>query len=251
MKRIGMLIRLSPFGLIVIASVCMADCSIITVRYHERVPYVQTASNGVEGLTGTPVALAFRKAEIPFIWKKTPAKRQIKVLRDNSGCDCLVGWFKNPDREKFAKYTHHIYQDQPQIALARADNDRLQNGISVDSVLSNPGLKLLVKDGYSYGSYLDTKIAQHKPTIDRSTTENINMLRKIHFKRGDYFFVSPEEADGLIQSSGLQKEDFKYISFSDMPEGQKRYIMCSQKVEDEVIEKLNTAITEFVSKNKQ
>ncbi|MBW2204389.1 MAG: transporter substrate-binding domain-containing protein [Deltaproteobacteria bacterium] len=243
-----MLIMFSIFGLIVNASVCMAECSVITVRYHERVPYIQTTPNGVEGLTGTLVALSFKKAGIPFIWKKTPSKRQIKVLKDNSGCDCLVGWFKNPDREKFAKYTHHIYQDKPQIALARFDNGKLQNGIGVDSVLSNPGLKLLVKDGYSYGSYLDARIAEHKPAIDRSTTENINMLKKIHFKRGDYFFISPEEADGLIESSGLPKEDFKYITFSDMPEGEKRYIMCSQKVEDEVIEKLNAAINAAITK---
>jgi len=243
MKRIGMLIIFSVFGLAVTAALCMADCSVITVRYHERVPYIKTTPDGVEGLTGTPVSLAFKKAGIPFIWKKTPSKRQIKVLKDNSGCDCLVGWFKNPDREKFAKYTHHIYQDKPQIALARADNGKLQNGISVDSVLSNPGLKLLVKDGYSYGSYLDARISRQKPVIDRSTTENVNMLKKIHFRRGDYFFISPEEADGLIESSGLPKEDFKYIMFSDMPEGEKRYILCSQKVEDEVIEKLNTAIS--------
>lgn len=238
-----MLIMFSLFGLIVNADVCMAECSVIILRYHERVPYIQTAPNGVEGLTGTPVVLAFKEAGIPFIWKKTPAKRQIKVLKDNSGCDCLVGWFKNADREKFAKYTHHIYQDKPQIALARADNGNLQSGVSVDSVLSNPGLKLLVKDGYSYGSYLDAKITQHKPAIDRSTTENINMLKRIHLKRGDYFFISPEEADGLFESYGLPKEGFKYITFSDMPDGEKRYIVCSQKVEDEVIEKLNTAIT--------
>jgi len=243
MKKIGMLIMFSLFGLIVNADVCMSECSVITLRYHERVPYIQTGPNGVEGLTGTPVASAFKKAGIPFVWKKTPSKRQIKVLKDNSGCDCLVGWFKNADREKFAKYTHHIYQDKPQIALARADNGNLQSGVSVDSVLSNPGLKLLVKDGYSYGSYLDAKITQHKPAIDRSTTENINMLKRIHLKRGDYFFISPEEADGLFESYGLPKEGFKYITFSDMPDGEKRYIVCSQKVEDEVIEKLNTAIT--------
>jgi ABC-type amino acid transport substrate-binding protein len=174
----------------------------------------------------------------------------MKIIEDNEGCDCAVGWFKNPDREKFAKYTYHIYQDKPQIALAGADNEKLQNGITVDSVLSNPKLTLEVKDGYSYGSFLDGKIVQHKPVIDRTVNENINMLKKIHSKRADYFFIAPEEADGLIESSGLPKSDFKYVIFSDMPEGEKRYILCSQKVGDEVIEKLNTAITEYVLKSK-
>lgn len=237
------------FVLLFSISECLADCTLIMLHYHERVPYVMTTENGVEGLTATPTAAAFKKSGIPFQWKNTPPKRQMKVIENNEGCDCAVGWFKNPEREKFAQFTHYIYQDKPQIALARADNENLQNGVNVDSVLSNTKLILGVKDGYSYGSFLDAKIVQHKPVTDSTSTENINMLKKIHAGRGDYFFIAPEEAEELIESSGLAKKNFKYITFSDMPEGEKRYIMCSQKVADEVIEKFNTSITENVIKN--
>jgi len=247
-KKLGMLFMFSLSGLIVSVAVCWSDCSTITILYNERVPYIKTTPDGVEGLVATPAALAFKKAGIPFSWKKTPTRRQMAMLKNNDSCDCMVGWFKNSEREKFAKYTNHIYQDKPQIALARFDNDNLQNITSVDFILSNPGLTLLCKEGYSYGIFLDAKFTQHKPTIFRATVENINMLRMIYYKRNDYFFIAPEEADALIESSGISKKDFKHVKFSDMPEGEKRYILCNQKVGDEIIEKLNAAITEYVLK---
>jgi len=97
---------------------------------------------------------------------------------------------------------------------------------------------------------LDEKIARYQPNIDRTTSENILSLKKVHLKRIDYFFIAQEEADGLIESSGIPKNDFKYIMFSDIMEGEKRYIMCSLKVSEETIEKLNQAIVENASQNK-
>jgi polar amino acid transport system substrate-binding protein len=230
--------------LLLAASESMAGCDSVNVHYNERIPYLHKTENGVEGLTATPTAAAFQKAGIPFRWENTPSKRQMKIIKENGGCDCLVGWFKNPEREKFAKYTHYIYQDKPQIALTRADNKKLRSGTTVDSVLSDPELTLEIKEGYSYGSFLDAKIAQYKPKIDRTIYENINMLKKIHAKRADYFFIAPEEAQGLIESSGLPRKDFKFIEFSNMQKGEKRYILCSQKVGDDLIERLNKALTD-------
>jgi polar amino acid transport system substrate-binding protein len=229
---------------------CVAECSLIKLHYNQRVPYASATENGVEGLTAIPAALAFKNSGIPFQWENTPIKRQMKMIEDNEGCDCLLGRFKTAGREKLAKFTHPIYQDKPQIALARADNDKLQNNVSVDSVLSNQQLKLEVKEGYSYGVVLDEKIARYQPNIDKTTNENILSLKKIHSKRMDYFFIAQEEADGLIESSGIPKNDFKYITFSDITEGEKRYIMCSLKVSDEIITKLNRAIENNL-KNKQ
>ena len=237
------------FFLLLSLSEYSAACDLITLYYHDRIPHSQRTENGIEGLIASPSALAFEMAGIPFQWKKTPPKRQIKIIEDNEGCDCAVGWFKNPEREKFAKFTLHLYQDRPYIAIVRADNKKLQSGITIDAALSNSKITLAIKDGYSYGAFLDTKIAMYKPVAERTSTNNINMLKKIHAGRNDYFFIAPEEADCLIESSGFPKKDFKYITFSDIPEGEKRYIMCSQKVEDEIIKKLNHAIQKYVLEN--
>lgn len=226
-----------------------AECDPITAHYHERVPYHHTTGSGVVGLTADPTTWAFNKAGLHFSWKKTSAKRQMKLLQDNQGCDCLVGWFKTPERLLFAKYSHAIYQDQPPIAIARSDNDILQSDMSVVDILSNKNLKLLLKDGYSYGTFLDKKIAQYHPSVVKATGENVNMLKMIHRKHADYFFIAPEESTPLIEVSGLPIEDFKLLRFPAMPAGEKRYILCSRRVEDAMMEKLNRAIDAYMNKD--
>ena len=226
-----------------------AECERIAVHYNERVPYQQTTGNGVVGLTADPATWSFNKAGLDFSWKKTSPKRQLKLLQDNEGCDCLVGWFKTPERLAFAKYSHAIYQDKPQIALARADNDILQSDMSIVDVLSNKNLKLLLKDSYSYGAFLDKKIAQHHPSVVKATGENVNMLKMIHKKRADYFFIAPEELTSLLELSGLPIADFKSLTFPAMPVGEKRYILCSRRVEDAMMEKLNRAIDAYMNKD--
>jgi len=242
-KCFAILVACIP-ALILSSPPSLADCDTVTVHYHVRVPYVEATPIGLAGLTGTPAALAFEKAAIAFQWKQTPSKRQLLTIRRNTGCDCSIGWFKNPERQKFAKFTHHIYQDEPQIALARADDSRLYAGMTVDTALANRQLKLEVKDGYSYGVFLDAKIARHRPKLSRTTGANVRMLKKIHQRRADYMFIAPEEAASLIQLSGFPAADFKFVRFADMSEGEKRYILCSRKVGDDIIEKLNAAIAE-------
>ncbi len=239
------------FGFVSRPPVLTADCdNQLTVHYNERPPYLETLPQGVKGLTADPATLVFKNAGLSFTWEKTPSKRQMAILKRNIGCDCLVGWFKNPEREIFAKYTHSIYQDKAQIALTRADNQQIKSGGSVEEILANRNLSLLVKDGYSYGSFIDKKIAENNPKLTKKVYENIKMLELIYRNRYDYFFIAQEEANGLIKASGFPRKDFKYIQFSNMPEGEKRYILCSQKVGDDIIEKLNTVITEPVLNNK-
>lgn len=219
----------------------------IALHYQERVPYMVTTAIGVEGLTASPAAIAFEKAGIPFHWQLTPSNRQLDIVQNNTGKDCLLGWFKNPEREAFAKFTLPLYQDKPMGALSRADNTKIPDNPSVDGMLTDPNLILLVKDRYSYGSFLDEKIAEYAPNTETTTDENTNMLQIVHLQRADYFFIAPEEASSLISAAGFTEEDFKFIEFADMPLGNSRYIMCSFQVEDAVIEQLNAAIRQYVT----
>ena len=251
MKQVTLLWIMAMF--MVTSSVCSviygAECQPIVIHYNERVPYLQTTEGGVVGLTADPANWAFQKVGLDFYWKKTSSKRQMKILQENKGCDCLVGWFKKPERTAFAKYSHAIYQDEPQIALARADNDKLRNDMTLDDLLSQPNLKLLVKDGYSYGDFLDEKIVRHHPLVLTTTGENTNMLKMIHKKYADYFFIAPEESYPLIRSLGLPIEDFKSLTFPDIPSGEKRYILCSRQIEDAIMNKLNNAIEAYMKKD--
>jgi ABC-type amino acid transport substrate-binding protein len=220
--------------------------SIITVHYNERPPYLVTTDTGVSGLTGDPVTIAFEKGGVPFRWEQTPTKRQMYILQQNTGQDCVIAWFKNAERESFARFTLPVYRDKPQIALARADNENITANGTVGAFFGNPQLTLLVKDGYSYGDFLDQKIAAYQPNRLVTTNENSGMLKMIHAGHADYMLVAPEEADGLIKTSEFYAQDFREIHFSDLLLGEERYILCSMQVKPAVIEQLNEAIRQYV-----
>jgi hypothetical protein len=155
-----------------------------------------------------------------------------------------VGWFKNPDREKYAVYSSAIYRDKPMIALARADNPRLVSGRDLAQTLDDPGVILLRKDGYSYGRFIDEMILKHEPRQEMTTAENIGMLKIVYDGLADYFFISQEEAVELVQTSGLLTDNFKFIRFSDMPGGNQRYLLFSQTTDKAIIDRIDTAIIE-------
>lgn len=215
---------------------------IITLHYHERPPYTFTTDEGVKGLLIEPVEEAFRKSGIPYVWSKTPSNRQLKIIQDNRGRDGILGWFRNSEREEFGQFSYFIYQDSPYIAICRADNAKIGESVSIEGLLSDDDLVLAVKSGYSYGFFLDDQIKRFDTATDTVTTENLQILQKIHLGRGDYFFIAPEEADILIEESGLPRSDFRYVTFSEMPYGEKRYIIFSLKVEPEEVKRISEEI---------
>jgi hypothetical protein len=218
----------------------------IVVYYHERRPYYVSTPNQVHGLIADRVNWVFKEAGIPYVWRKTPAKRQLEVIRDDAERACAVGWFKTPAREAYGRFTLPIYIDNPTMALARADNDQIRSGGALAQTLTNRRLRLLRKDGYSFGTYIDERLERHTPREVVTTAENMSMIKMIHTHRADYFFISREEAEDLILCSGLPGKDFKFIQFSDMPAGNKRYLICSRQIDEMTLLRLNRAIKKYL-----
>ena len=215
----------------------------IQLYYYDRIPYaVADNQGGVSGLCATPAAEAFKKAGIPFQWKAMPFKRQLVTIKHNKKKGCGIGWFKNPEREKFARFTDAIYQDKPAITISRKGNVSLAQHSDLQTLLKDRNVKLLVKDGFSYGAYIDGLIEKYNPAVVVATGTNIQMLQMILANRADYFFTSEEEVDYMIQSAGYDISRFQKQHHSDMPAGNRRYITCSQQVSQETIDLLNRAL---------
>ena len=215
----------------------------VTLHYVERPPYMMTSGAGLTGLTGGPSYQAFVKAKVPVEIRKTPFARQLHYLEINSGMDCMIGMFRKPERERFAKYSKPIYQDQPQMILtSTAKAGRFSGHSSVADVLSDKGLVLLVKLGYSYGVPLDALIEKYQPTRQTTTDENLAMVRQVKFGMADYMLMAPEEANVAIAAAGLVPQDFQHIKIKSMPGGEYRHLLCSNNVPDEVMQRLNAAI---------
>lgn len=238
----------APFGrraLFVTVALCAGApvaAQTVALHYNSRPPYLIVQEGVLTGLTGSPAIAAFKASGVPFAIMETPATRQLKVLKDNDGSDCAIGWFKNPEREGFAKFTKPIYQDEPQVVLTAAENNKIKPTDTIESVLGNQELNLLVKNSYSYGKGLDGLIETISPKRIPVSIENIQMFKMVQAQRADYMFTAPEEASVTIPIAGFQLNQFKLIKLGNMPKGEHRYIMCSRKVSDETIAKLNAAI---------
>lgn len=215
----------------------------VTLHYVQRPPYMMVEGDGLAGLTGGPSYLAFKNAKVPVVIKETPFARQLYYLEKNTGRDCMIGMFRKPEREAFAKYSKPVYQDQPQVIVAgAAQAKRFSDLQSVVEVFNDKKLVLLTKLGYSYGVSLDALIDKYQPTRIQTTDENLQMLRSVRLNAYSYMFMAPEEAHAAIEAAGFAAGDFKLIRFANMPEGEYRHLLCSRNVTDEVMHKLNAAI---------
>lgn len=236
---------ISQLFFLLCTSVVSAE-DVIQIYYEERTPYAVTGPQGdVSGLTATPTKNAFQKAGINFQWKKMPFKRQLQTIKYNKKMACGIGWFKNPEREEFATFSVPIYQDMPSITISKRGNTSVAKHENAESLLKDKSLKLLVKDGFSYGRYIDELIEKHNPDLVVAVgSSNLQMLQMILSGRADYFIVSEEEAEEIITSAGYSLQDFQRQRYTDMPPGNKRYIACSQQITQEIVDRLNVEIKE-------
>ena len=217
----------------------------ITIHYHERHPYYVSHGKSVGGIIGDRINFVFEQAGIPLAWQNTPAVRQLDIIRKNERREGAAGWFRNAERERFAKFSWPIYQDLPTVALARAGEKRIQPGVSLSAAISDRSLRLLRKKSYSYGAHIDELLDRLKPEQVITETDNLGMLRMIYTGRADYFFIAEEEAQDLLGRTELPAAAFTIISFADMPAGNRRYILFSRRVEATTIERLNRVIRHY------
>ncbi len=214
----------------------------LDLYFFDRPPYVvqRPASDEVSGLTATPAAQAFKAAGIPFRWVEMPTVRQLVTLKDSAQPACAVGWFKNPERELHFKFSKPIYRDRPTVGLARAD---YRAATTLADTLHEPGLQVLVKDGFSYGPLIDNLLAQSKVERVVTSAESVAMIHMVAAQRAHFMLAAEEEAAYLVDQAGVPARQLRVLHFADLPPGERRHILCSKAVSDQTIERLNKAIT--------
>lgn len=213
----------------------------LRVHYHERPPYYMETAEGVAGLCATPVARALEAAGIPYRWIRTPPKRQLHLLKQNPAQDCIIGWFKTPERERYARYSTAIYQDQPTVALVRRGDPRLPERCTVAALLSVPDIVMLSRPGYSYGSQVDRALVRIAPRRIDSGVDSSEWLSILFTRRADFLLIASEEAKYLLRRTQLPTDAFRLLPLTDMPPGNRRYVMFSRAVPADVVDRFNAA----------
>jgi polar amino acid transport system substrate-binding protein len=235
-------------GIVLAASICggfvvPALAEPIKVLITSRPPYYVVDDNGlVSGIVASPAVNIFKMAGLDIQWEAASFKRQLQMIEDNKEQICGIGWFKTPKREKFGKFTEYIYQNKPFIALIRSDNRAVAAHRSLRSLMSNQALKMGEKLGFSYGATVDELIDELAPNSITTDQTNVGMVRMLIGKRFDYMISSAEEAAHLIDLFSAGNIEITTLKFLDLPFENKRYILCSKSVGDEIIQRINSAV---------
>jgi polar amino acid transport system substrate-binding protein len=109
-------------------------------------------------------------------------------------------------------------------------------------LLRRPGVTVLVKDNYSYGAMIDALLAEKRAFVLSTTAENQQMLRMVAERRVDMMFAAEEEAQHLLGQAGSAARSVQMLRFDDVPIGERRHLMCSKRVPDALLERLNAAL---------
>lgn len=216
----------------------------IDLHFYVRPPYmVKVGDSRVGGLTAETARAAFEKAEVPFRWQQTPAKRQLVLIESGIGLDCGVGWYKTPEREKFGKFTAPLYRDKPTVGIARADFHPRSKALA--DIVADPETRVVMKVGLTYGPDVSGIMARAKAQVLMATTEQTSLARMVSSGRADFMLSPQEEADILRANVEHGSHNLQVLTFPELHEGGTRHILCSKKVSDETIEKLNTALAKL------
>jgi len=218
---------------------------VLKILYENRPPYYEINDDGsVGGIISGRIDSTFRKAGIAIDWIHQPWNRQIATIKRNVDLACSPGWFKNPEREAFAKFSSPVYQDRPQVIVLRKKDAGRINHPTLVALLGDQNFKLGTKAGFSYGLYIDTLIKTQTPKMERTQADVDGMFRMLRAGRFDYFISAPEEFAALSERMGEAGKEITSTELPDFPPGNRRYLMCSKSVDDDTIQRFNAALPE-------
>lgn len=94
----------------------------LIVHYSERPSVHYTDSQGrLAGYAAKPVTDALAAAGIVYEIRRTPAKRQLVLLKENREPACMMSWIDMPGRDSKGKFSDVIYRDVPSATSTRAE----------------------------------------------------------------------------------------------------------------------------------
>lgn len=215
----------------------------LLLYFHQRPPYswLDDSSN-VVGVVAEPVEAAMRAAGVAFTWAALPSARQMEMVKRDEALACGLGWFKRPERLEFARFSAPVYRDRRMVIIARNTDARFIGAPSIDTLFRDGALTLLTKVGYSYGAAMDAKIAALDPPREVTSTDNRHMLDMIALNRADYMLMAAEEADHLLRGDSDIAAALASYQFEGAPEGEARYLMCSNMVPQALLDRFNAAL---------
>lgn len=212
----------------------------------EKPPYYSSDSRGrIKGFLVDRAEKLFRQAGITPRLRSASSAQVLEAMRAPEP-SCSLGWFKTPERERFARFTLPIHTDHPLELLARASDAPLFQGLSTLAEVAASGRFVPGRiAGHSNGETVDAILAPLDSRTVFIQAEEAQLFRMLREGRFDFILTAPEETGHTLALLGMSPDDFLVLPLSDVPRGNTRHIMCSRSVPPEVIRRLDTAISDF------
>jgi len=212
--------------------------------YHHRPPfYIDQGNKPPTGQLIEKANILFSRAGVTFDWQRSKAKQVLSSIEQNHQPLCSVGWFKTPERAAYAQFTQSFHQDKGIVALYRQNDERVKAHKTIKSLFSDKALRIGTQQGYSYGPYVDELLKSLSPTrveIKKAQYVSAMLTRESY----DYIVMNHRIASKNAAESAGGRVSLAIMELDDAPPGNKRYVMCSKKVDPAVIKKINAAIVD-------
>ncbi|WP_353116367.1 transporter substrate-binding domain-containing protein [Nitratidesulfovibrio sp.] len=219
----------------------------LAILAFHRPPYYTFEQGVAGGFLIDAVRGVLDAAHIPYHVTEMPPKRIVALFQQDSTVHaCSPGWYRTREREQFARFSAPIYRNQPPVAVLRADVAlRTDGGRGLTGLLAT-GLRMVLRDGFSYGPALDEALARSRAPVYRSTADNAALLEMLASARYDMTLMEQEEATELLRRSPrlLQALQLVPLTGQDALPGQPqtRHLMCGGGVDEATMRRIDEAI---------
>ncbi|HEY8026474.1 MAG TPA: transporter substrate-binding domain-containing protein [Burkholderiaceae bacterium] len=217
----------------------LAKSSTLTLYYESRAPFMLLQNGELTGSEGRPAVEAFKAAGLDLALFEAPVVRQVALINSNAEPACAVGLYWTAERARNGKYTNPIFHSLPQDIVALGDNSKLQAVTSMAGLLADPALRLVLRNGYSYGANVDALLQKANAHILRPSEDSHGRVKMVLAGMADAALFTPEEANYQIKQFGAEGKMLVLRHFNDSPVGEPRHLYCSKSVDDAIIKKLN------------
>lgn len=221
-----------------------ASAQSLLMAFRDKPPYSFMDNGVAKGFLLERTRRVLSAAGVEAQFREMPPKRLFFEIEKNEQAICSFGWYKIPEREKFARFSVPLHQDKPHVVLVGpGSGGAVRKHGTLKELMADPALVMAVADGVSYGPELDQLILKFAGKVDLSLQSPLHVAKKVAARRADFMFIDQEDYGYLTESSAdFRNDGLVRIDYSDMPAGLKRYILCSQRVSDDTMQKINAAI---------
>jgi len=212
--------------------------------FRSKPPYSYTEDGVQKGFLLEKTQQILKNVGINATFAEVPPRRIFQDIQANQERICSFGWYKNPEREAYAKFSLAMHQDRPHLVLANQKAaEKIKRLKTLKNLMAAKDLTLTMVDSVSYGQEIDAMIATFPGTIDKGPLAPQRVAEKLAADRADFMFIDHDDYEYLkATATSFPHDVLVQMTFPDAPAGLKRYILCSQKVDESTMSLINAGI---------